>query len=151
MKVIFLDIDGVLNCSTSTKRYHGTPFVDDDKLKLLAEIVSKTDAKLVLSSTWRFGLLYPDSIFAGDVIALQKELYRFSLKLFSYTPRLPDKQRGDEIQAWLASHTGVESFVILDDDSDMADIKEYLVKTTWEHGLQREHVEKAINILNLKD
>lgn len=150
MKVVFLDIDGVLNCSTSTKRYKGGPFVDDDKLALLAELVNKTGAKLVLSSTWRFGLLYPNSVFANDIIALQKELRRFGLKLFSHTPKLPEKQRGDEIQLWLDSYSGVESFVILDDDSDMVDLKKYLVKTTWEYGLQRDHIEKATNILNSK-
>ena len=148
MKVIFLDIDGVLNCRTSTKRYNGCLFVDDDKLALLAELIDKTGAKIVLSSTWRFGLLHPDSALASDVIALQKEMYKFGLRIYSHTPRFPEKQRGDEIQAWLEASSNIESFVILDDDSDMANVKDYLVQTTWESGLKKEHIEKAVAILN---
>lgn len=55
MKVIFLDIDGVLNCVTS-KSYCGMYVgVDADKIRRLARIVEETGAKIVLSSDWRDG------------------------------------------------------------------------------------------------
>ena len=58
------------------------------------------------------------------------------------------KIRGEEIQAWLDSNKGIESFVILDDDSDMGVLLYRLVKTTNMFGLQKKHVELCINALN---
>lgn len=46
MKVIFLDFDGVMNTFNDK-------ILQDDKLALLAEIVDKTQAKIVLSTSWR--------------------------------------------------------------------------------------------------
>lgn len=52
-KVIFLDIDGVLN--TSYTKYRDE-VLDDFRLDYLAKIVNKTRAKIVLTSTWRYNL-----------------------------------------------------------------------------------------------
>ena len=53
MKVIFLDIDGVLN-SASTPNPRSFPYiVDDSPLGRFRELVRKTGATVVLSSTWR--------------------------------------------------------------------------------------------------
>lgn len=148
MKVIFLDIDGVLNCATTKRRLRGSPFVDEDKLLLLKDLVEKTGAELVLSSTWRLGLLYPDvAAFAVDTDALVDELHKYSLSLYDHTPRLSDRQRGYEIAAWLEKNPDVEKFIILDDDSDMAHLKAHLVQTSWLAGLQSSHVQKAIELL----
>lgn len=48
MKIIFLDIDGVLNYENSKSK------VEEEKVKLLKEIVGRTDAEIVLSSDWRY-------------------------------------------------------------------------------------------------
>ena len=55
-RIIFLDIDGVLN----TKSYRENPdvdyyndFISDHNMRFLKHIVMATDAKIVLSSTWR--------------------------------------------------------------------------------------------------
>lgn len=148
MKVIFLDIDGVLNCASTQRRLRGSPFVDEDKLLLLKDLVEKTGAELVLSSTWRLGLLYPDvAAFTADADALVEEFHKYGLSLYDSTPRLSDKQRGHEIAAWLEKNPDIERFVILDDDSDMAHLKEHLVQTSWLTGLQLSHIKKAINLL----
>ena len=53
MKVIFLDIDGVLNCS-KTRNPRKLPYVVDKRLlALLKRMLKRTGAKIVLSSTWR--------------------------------------------------------------------------------------------------
>jgi hypothetical protein len=53
MKVVFLDIDGVLNC-TKTKNPRKFPYVVDPKLLArLNRLLERTAAKVVLSSSWR--------------------------------------------------------------------------------------------------
>jgi hypothetical protein len=54
MKVIFLDIDGVLNCNKTTNP-RGLPFVVDRRLLArFRRLLDRTGAKVVLSSTWRY-------------------------------------------------------------------------------------------------
>ena len=54
MKIIFLDIDGVLNCA-KTKNPRKFPYVIDQRLlKRLKRLLTVTGAKVVLSSTWRY-------------------------------------------------------------------------------------------------
>ena len=60
MKVVFLDIDGVLNDDTTPSRTKSRLiFVDREKLLRLKRIVAATGAKIVLSSTWRHKFFLP--------------------------------------------------------------------------------------------
>lgn len=53
MRVIFLDIDGELTyAGYSNEETHN---IDSEKVALLKEIVDATDAKIVLSSSWKYG------------------------------------------------------------------------------------------------
>ena len=54
IKVIFLDIDGVLNCSTTKDLCEFYTGIEDKKVAILKQIVDATDAKIVLISTWRY-------------------------------------------------------------------------------------------------
>ena len=56
-KVIFLDVDGVLN-SNETLGRSWNESLEKPLLKLLLKIISKTNAKIVLSSTWLVILLF---------------------------------------------------------------------------------------------
>jgi hypothetical protein len=58
MKLLFLDIDGVLNCKTTTERWNGLIGVDRRLASLFLEWLSGKDVGIVLSSTWR---LYDDT------------------------------------------------------------------------------------------
>lgn len=69
-------------------------------------------------------------------------------RLHSSTPVLPGKSRGAEIKAWLAECAEIESFVILDDDSDMDDLSDRLVKTKTDEGLLATHILEIIKILD---
>lgn len=54
IKVIFLDVDGVLNSDrTVRKTQGGYTFVDNRQMKNLKHIINMTGAKVVLSSDWR--------------------------------------------------------------------------------------------------
>lgn len=157
MKIVFLDMDGVVNCMeffdrTSKERegltrHDETDFwkmmIDPEAVKRLNTIADKSGAKFVLSSSWRI---------AHPLLKVEKylKLCGFTGDLIDKTPNrspVPPHRRGNEIQAWLDSHKEVEKFVILDDDSDMEHLTKYLVQTSWRDGLLDEHVEKALKML----
>ncbi|HUU87640.1 MAG TPA: HAD domain-containing protein [Candidatus Glassbacteria bacterium] len=149
MKVLFLDIDGVLNSETFMT---SLPFcleddlrdnIDSQAVSVLNEIIEKSDSKIVISSTWR--KIYP---LPKIVEALENKGFKHSNKIIGCTPIYDVGVRGDEIQEWL-DHMAIDSFAILDDDSDMKNLKPHLVQTTWKEGLQPEHIERVLNILEL--
>lgn len=162
MKVIFLDVDGVLNSENDLRIYRKKneitgcilyDVVEDRPLKLLKEIVEKTSARIVVSSSWRIGCERSgrQSIFGKELYEkLEKRLKDYGMEIYDITPSLgTGTQRGDEIREWLSKNQ-VENFIILDDDSDMceyADMKNF-IHTTYEHGLTEELKNKAIEVLN---
>lgn len=126
--------------------------VEDRPLKLLREIVEDTDAKIVVSSSWRIGCCRSgkESIFGGKLYnKLEKRLNEHGMSIYDITPSLGSgTQRGDEIRKWL-SENPVDNFIILDDDSDMCEFTntENFIHTTYKHGLTEKLKNKAINIL----
>lgn len=139
MKIIFLDVDGVLN---SVQDRFSTKLETRKHILFLRHIVNKTDAEIVLSSSWRICGLLPK---------LCRILREYNLRISDITPYILDRaSRGREIRAWLDDHTGVESFVILDDeDFDIVNMfPDNIVKTNSEVGLQKEDAEKCIAILS---
>ena len=154
MKVIFLDIDGVLNTekyimdllhkNLSTQDSDWCDFFDPKCIAKLKEIIDQTGAKIVISSTWRFlGL---------DILRKKFEERGVSGEIIDKTPLSRSmRERGYEIQAWLDNHEEVESYVILDDDVDMLPSQlKNLVVTSWKDGISNENVKQAIKILNDK-
>jgi hypothetical protein len=146
MKVIFLDIDGVLN-DGFTILGTGKDFPTKDHLDCLRAIVDATEAQIVLSSSWRYH--------KSDFNDAKNALRNVGLAIMDKTKLLP-KGRGAEISEWLSRHPEVDSYVILDDHNDSytnfsADQQEHLVLTEFSLGLLQEHVQQAINILNKKE
>lgn len=153
MKIIFCDIDGVLNEDTTpTRTKSRVIFVDEEKLLRLKRIVDATGAKIVLSSTWRYDRDDPKC--NGDFLELQDAFHNVGLEFYDYTPiDAIGMRRGMEIRLWLGRHRGeVDRFVILDDE--LYDFEEYylldhLVKTVfWDGGLTDVHVKEAIELLS---
>lgn len=109
LRVIFLDIDGVLNCK-KTPNPRNFPYVVDKKLLArLKALLKRTRAKVVLSSTWRYD---PVGIFAAK---------HGGIPFVDVTPDMPHRPRRDEILAWLSKHPTVKRFVVIDDDDDELD------------------------------
>lgn len=161
MRLIFLDIDGVLNRIATEERFEGYTFVEPQKLLYLQEIVRATGAKLVLTSTWRHGWyckengLTKESRDLEDIRffdALQRKLHEYNLDFLGYTDDFA--LRGKEIEKWKTEWTGepIESFVILDDlpEEELEPYSDRLVQTCLHEGLLPEHVEQAIAMLNSK-
>lgn len=154
MKVIFLDVDGVLNyagCKAQCGMYLG---IEDDKVALLKKIVDATDAKIVLSSTWRLGINNKGHRLEGHADYLKDKLGKYGLEIYDKTEQLTrnGELRGKEINEWLSRHPEVNQWVVLDDewfwDFDEYNIHQHIVRTWfWGTGLTEEDVEKAIKIL----
>lgn len=159
MKLIFLDVDGVLNSLSTKTEIEGYTFVSDNLIALLKQIVDATDAKIVLSSTWRRGwyckehVPNPDDVDLRDIRmfeALRDKLHDFGIELMSYTDDFGP--RGQEIDAWLKVWTGepIESYIILDDmgGAEMRPHSRYLVQTSIGGGMNAKHAARAIKLLN---
>lgn len=156
-KVIFLDVDGVLN-TYATRRFlvcsPGTLFVDTRKLLRLRDIIERTGAELVLSSTWRYGAepnaLYVEKYALRELIA---EFKRVRCPLWAdMTPIIPRSKREREIYAWLLQHPEVDNFVILDDVwEELEFYKDRLVLTNMYNGLTKERAELAMKMLGEKN
>ena len=151
MKVIFTDIDGVLNDDTTPTRTKSRMiFVDEEKLLRLKRIVDATQAKIVLSSTWRYDR--DDSRYNGDFLELQEAFHRHGLEFYSFTPvDAIGIRRGMEIKAWLGLHPEVDWYIILDDelfDFEERGLLPRLVKTVWwDGGLTEALAQEAIALL----
>lgn len=178
LKVVFLDVDGVLNSETfMLKREelhhqlgHADPSrpkrettcecfrlacqIDRDAIARLNRLVAETGAKIVVSSSWRKLLDPPE---------LHRVLVSHGLvgEIIGETPDghndpemlatfgyLDRIFRGHEIDLWLRKHPEVDRFVILDDGSDMEMHKNRLVQTDCQEGLLDEHVELAIRVMS---
>ena len=136
MKIIFLDIDGVLN---SMDDRFSQKLETEEHLLLLKELVEKTNAKIVVSSSWR-GI-------PSLMKTLHKKMKEINAEIIGTTKSLPGT-RGVEIKDWLENSPElIESFVILDDDSDMDDLFDHLVQTSTEKGLTRIEMEEALDKL----
>ena len=140
MKVIFLDVDGVLNHGRQIEK------VEDDKIQLLKQIIDETNAEIVLSSDWRYWLNTDDE----DMILLERKLSSVGIDIMSSTPMTKHGCRGAEIYQWINEWQGekIDKFVILDDRYDMKPYMNRLVQTSFNLGLQEKHVKKAIQLLN---
>jgi len=164
-KLIFLDIDGVLNSDVyvSSDYYQQVTaglsdayimmiahhlHLDPNALALLNDLVDRSGAEVILSSTWR-AKYSPEEL----TEMMQGRGARFKIaasipilhgKVFS--SRIP---RGKEIAAYLVSlEVQPDAYVIIDDNDDMLSLKKFLVLTDKKFGLTINDVDKALKILN---
>ena len=153
MKVIFLDVDGVLNshkyfAKTDVEEIGIYTNLDKTKLGLLKKIIRKTKAKIVLSSSWR--LSFDDNLIPDDYLgqSLISALKNEGLAIFGKTDDLQN-DRYYEIKDWLQKHANVNDFVILDDDDfNWKDLHSQWIKTSYYIGLTKDIAEKTIKKLN---
>lgn len=153
MKLIFLDIDGVMNHNNFFQRsrlHMGQEFCPV-AVRNLREIIKRTDAKIVLSSTWRKGLS------VGDIKTLFS-WYDLDKYVVGKTPVLDEQIRGHEIQLFMdmLHHPiyPIESFIIIDDDDDMGDLLPRLIHCANNSGLttddRREYAIEMLGEIEIK-
>ena len=175
MKVLFLDIDGVLNSenwfgyrlyciknnmfnevinfvNTNDERIkYKLSMIDDRAIANLNRIIEETGCKVVLSSSWR-SCVEAENTLTEYLLKLKG----FKYELYDVTPRLWFNdfsiRRGEEIQSWMdkeSEKNEIESFVILDDDSDMLpEQMNNFIQIDGQVGLIDKDVFTAIEILN---
>ena len=132
MKVVFLDIDGVLQPDTQYRFQHDLDQLKQDHIlinpefetidkydlgavvhdwvpnsvQLLTQLLEDTGAKIVISSAWRTGktVRYLQLLFS---------VYNLDVYVVGKTPEL--RYRGDEIAAYLQENPEIDQYVIIDD------------------------------------
>ena len=161
-KLVFLDIDGVLNSNVDLM--NGIHLCNKKVLLLRSLLAMDSDIKIVISSAWR--ILYTQEV-------LCDMLYRVglgtrSMCVLGFTPTRVDPKykkeasvlnslgiqqyRGYEINAWLEENRGSwTDYVILDDSGDMTNdqIKHTYVRVDANIGLTEANCQQMCDILGL--
>ena len=163
-KVVFLDIDGVLNIrefqsdmkKDTPKDEFGYAF-DPVAVANLAHIIEETGADIVISSSWRF--------YGVPKLRKMWEIRNLPGSVLDITPNTVSDEmllnadldemelgvcRGNEIKEWLSKHKGeVSNYVIIDDFDDLLQEQMgHAVITNTLIGISESDAEKAITILN---
>ena len=182
MKLLFLDIDGVINSHTflydqggfarqreierndeslDSLEWHLATIDLVDGIPRLQKVIQATKAKVVISSSWRKTM---------SLKRLIKMFAMFDIEVIDRTPtgsemeyscsysKLSGKMsgttdyRGQEINEWLTKNKDfykIDSYAVVDDSLDAGVGHEtHFVRTSWFDGIQDEHVEKLIEVLN---
>lgn len=174
-KIIFLDIDGVLNSygiltdslKTFARKFkmerllsflnskYSFSGVEERRVRFLARIVHKTGAKVVLSTSRRGGWYRDINIKNESDRQIQLLFEKYKIEVIDIIPTLSNRSRQEEIAAWISSNWCIKNFVVLDDE----DVRiSNIIRTSkaksiegrsWENtGLKRRHINKAIKLLN---
>lgn len=141
--IVFLDVDGVLNsrwelfCVQERNRrlYEKTGKDYLDATEYHIEVLEKLckfnkDIRFVVPSTWRFDncskWFSKEFKRLGSSIACNRFIGETCNLFESEYEGIEHRRRGYEIQEWLQNNESWKRFVILDDDSDMEHLIEYL-------------------------
>ena len=161
-KVIFLDIDGVLNPKWWERKKEADSFgcaFDSKTVANLAKIIEKTGAEIVVSSSWKLmGLqtlqdMWKERKLPGNIIDITPNYMSDELLL---NAGMSDSDidsldiRGIEIKGWLVLHgADVSNYVIIDDMDDiLSEQQTHFVQTDPEVGITNDDVKKVIHLLN---
>ena len=166
MKVVFLNVDGVLNSvETFARRYHifqelglWHAELDDEYINNLATLVHKKNLFIVLSSSWRlFFSKINNKIIPKDPKGqeLLDKLKEYDLDIYDITPVI-NYNRHEEIIKWLQDNP-VDDFIILDDDTlhesknyDLQELKDHLICTSFKEGFNEKKLAECLFYFNNK-
>ena len=153
MKIIFLDVDGVLNdVCTPDRAPGGFIGINGYMVDNLKRIVDATDAKIVLVSTWKDDWEKDRELSSPDGRYLEDCINAKGLVIYDKTTD-HISNRGEGIHNYLSGRADIESWVVLDDDVfadyEKYNIKPHLVQTRFScGGLTIPLSVQAIEILN---
>lgn len=149
MKVLFLDIDGVLN---GHEKLPGSQYcgIRPDCVARLNHVLKETGAKIVVSSAWRYLILGGSMTLDGFGYLLTT--HGLLSEPIGHTRRDVSEtvtDRGRQCREWLDAHPGVTAFCAVDDmASDFAEHGIPLVQTVGTLGLTADDAGRLIEVLN---
>lgn len=145
-KILFLDVDGVVNSKDTVQRStRGVIGIDPYLAFLVGKIQLDTDCEVVLSSSWR---KFPKG---------REEVEKAVCRISDVTGSSFSGLRGVEIHEWLernvedftSTYKGDFRIAILDDSSDMLLWQApHFFRTSWNTGITPEIAEAVTNHLN---
>lgn len=155
MKVVFLDIDGVLNTGRMMRKTGRQQPFDPEAITALNHILTETDAKIVVSSAWRINrslkeleeILMLEGVVPRRVIG-KTEWLRYGDRI-EFQPgqyMYKSDERYKEIAEWIDRHPTVTKWAVIDDDDDAG--PENLFQTDFEVGLTLDMAKKIVAKLN---
>ncbi|GAA4159614.1 hypothetical protein GCM10022217_22580 [Chryseobacterium ginsenosidimutans] len=159
MKVIFLDVDGVLNNAEyyKNKSLHShhkeSSHFDSNNTNALNKIVESTRAKIVISSAWRMLKTLEEITMLFNEVGIKAEIIGFTESLH-YKDTYKIAPRGLEILKWIRDYHrtlkgGLENYVIIDDEDDILDIQEkHFFHINDVVGLTDQNADVIIEFLN---
>ena len=143
-KLIFLDIDGVLNSEERHPVIEGLWSIDPVSLEHLHKVIDETDCYFVLSSTWRKTDDYRGRLLKHG--CSKKVVERIIDRTTWDYARF--QLRGQEILEWLERKRFVGPYIILDDDGDMDPLMHKWFKIHSRYGITENDAKHIIRILN---
>jgi len=149
MKILFLDIDGVLNNHTHME--NGYCGIDRDKVRLLNKILDETECQIVITSAWRYMFLSRSMNIRG----LENLFLTHGVKIHNriFTTTISDEEiptRGLQIQNILDLFKKTKyTYVVVDDmDLDITNNGHPFVKIDGKVGLTEKEAGEIIHVLN---
>eukprot|EP01084_Bolivina_argentea_P312652 541307_1 len=149
VKLLFLDVDGVLNGES-----YGYGGVVDSLLLLLKQIIDQTNCKIVLSTTWR---LHQSTRATLLLFMAQAAGINVEDIIIGDTPSIEDKRRAFEIESFLKSKSFHSEYIVKHwcaiDDMNLnrqnpAFMKNHFVRTNYRTGMTGSDALKVIRMLN---
>lgn len=145
MRVLFLDIDGVLN---RTGYHPGESFglrswIEPELAHRLCEVLRVIDAGIVVSSDWRRG---------RELELLRSELLAAGIdgSVIDVTPEIHGP-RWREIEAWMGEHDRtLEQIAIIDDFHDMGALASRFVRVSPLNGLDEDAAKAVVSLFEAR-
>ncbi len=164
MRIVFLDVDGVLNCVSTKEKHNGFKGIDQRLVENLADFVRISEEEeatnIVITSSWRVGQNRNGIEIPDSYQYLAKRLKENGISIYDDTPRLKwgmrGRHRGREIAAWFYMNNDkeVNGYVVLDDelfpDYEKYKIIPHLILTSRlsdDGGFQRSQIDQALQII----
>ena len=157
--VIFLDIDGVVCTTLSTRISHllrlplERQIFDPIALFWLRRLTRCGGARIILCSSWRDALEVDDPLCRAFIENLYDRLSRNGTPIVDAAPQLPNGDKGEDILAWLSKNVCAR-YVVLDDHDCFAlgpQVRAHWVPIPVNRGLRRREARTALRVLKGKN